>query len=333
MVRLASVLAVAVLALPASAFALDSAPEAVLARIKKDIFFLAGPECEGRGTETKGILKAGRYVADAFQNAGLDPAGTDGYFQPFTIAGPPRLGTPNALTVAGPDGKRELKFGTEFTPLGLSESKTFDAPLAFVGYGLTGKKYDDYAGVDAAGKVVIVLRRTPRADAEEKPFVPSDATLASKLATAAEKKVAGVLFVNDASYAKNGDPLMDFRYATQSVPLPVIHVKRTVVDAMLKAAGTSLQDVEAKIDADFKPQSQLLKGQSVAGVATVDRPACRPATSSPCRRGPGRSPRRPSSSGRTTTTSATARAAACSARRARGKSTTGRTTTGRAPPA
>ena len=57
----------------------------VLERMQKDVFFLASPECEGRGIDTKGIEKAADYVVDAFKAAGLKPAMKDGsYFQPFT---------------------------------------------------------------------------------------------------------------------------------------------------------------------------------------------------------------------------------------------------------
>src|SRR5436190_15575678 len=67
----------------------------VLERMRKDIFFLASPECEGRGVDTKGIEKAADYVADAFKQAGLKPATKDGsYFQPFTFVASAKLGKP-----------------------------------------------------------------------------------------------------------------------------------------------------------------------------------------------------------------------------------------------
>ena len=55
------------------------------ARMKKDLFFLASDECEGRGVDTGGINKAADYIANEFKKAGLRPGGVDGYFQPFTI--------------------------------------------------------------------------------------------------------------------------------------------------------------------------------------------------------------------------------------------------------
>lgn len=254
------------------------APDAALRRLEKDIFYLAGDECEGRGTETKGILKAGQYVADAFKAAGLKPAGTDGYFQPFAINGPAKLGSPNTLRFAGPDGvKIDLKYGAEFTPTGLSAAGKVAGGVVFVGYGVRAPKlnYDDYAGVDVAGKVVVVLRRTPKADDKdnvfEKDVAAQHAALVTKIAAATAAKATAIVFVNDATYAKTGDPLMDFRYAGQAGTLPAVHVKREVVDRLLAGRGKKLADIEAAIEKGLKPRSIDLDGWAAAGEVTVTR--------------------------------------------------------------
>ena len=62
--RFVVVLSMGVLAFANLAPAADLEKDSIIARMKKDIFYLAGEECEGRGTETKGILKAGEYIAD-----------------------------------------------------------------------------------------------------------------------------------------------------------------------------------------------------------------------------------------------------------------------------
>src|SRR5262249_17426157 len=59
----------------------------VVARMRKDITYLASEECEGRGVFTKGIEKAADYIANSFKQSGLKPGGPDGsYFQPFPIS-------------------------------------------------------------------------------------------------------------------------------------------------------------------------------------------------------------------------------------------------------
>ncbi|HTH63648.1 MAG TPA: M20/M25/M40 family metallo-hydrolase [Gemmatimonadales bacterium] len=48
--------------------------------------YLAADAREGRGVGTRGLEESGTYLATAFRQIGLKPGGTDGYFQPFTIA-------------------------------------------------------------------------------------------------------------------------------------------------------------------------------------------------------------------------------------------------------
>ena len=73
------------LALAATRAAADN--ETSEARMRKDVTYLASPECEGRGVDTEGINKAADYIADQFKKAGLKPGGPKGsYFQPFTIS-------------------------------------------------------------------------------------------------------------------------------------------------------------------------------------------------------------------------------------------------------
>lgn len=251
----------------------------VIERMKKDIFFLAGEECEGRGMETKGILKAGEYVADSFKQSGLKPAGSEGYFQPFTINGATRLGSPNTLVFTGPDGeKREAKFDRDFKPTGFSGTGKLTGELVFVGYGITAEKlkYDEYDGLDLKGKIIVLMRRTPKADEKDNAFEKDTsslhAALATKVSLAVKKKAAGILFVNDASYGKDGDALMDFRYAgDQAAEIPILHMKREILEKILTGMDKKLADIEAAINKDLKPQPIALKGWSATSETTINK--------------------------------------------------------------
>src|SRR5262249_23951023 len=148
--------------------------EAAAERLRRDITFLASDECEGRGVTTEGINKAAAYIAEEFQKAGLKPvAGQADYFQPFEMAGEAKLGKPNVLVLHGPQGQSiELSFNEHFTVAGISGTGKVDAPVVFAGYGTTAEKlgYDDFQGLDVAGKVVVILRKTPRPDNSPEPF-------------------------------------------------------------------------------------------------------------------------------------------------------------------
>src|SRR5258707_6056186 len=100
-----------------------AAEDGVEARLRKDIFYLASDELEGRGVSTKGINLAADFIAAEFKKAGLKPPGkNEDYFQPFSIVtGAAKLDEPNTLTLYSPKGEKfDLKMGDQFIPIGLS---------------------------------------------------------------------------------------------------------------------------------------------------------------------------------------------------------------------
>ncbi len=66
--------------------AASAAPAATaVERVTQDMRWLADDAREGRGVGTDGLEAAAQYIADAFAAAGLEPGGTDGFFQPFEL--------------------------------------------------------------------------------------------------------------------------------------------------------------------------------------------------------------------------------------------------------
>jgi hypothetical protein len=245
--------------------------------------FLASEECEGRGALTQGIHKAADFIAGRFKELGLKPGGTDGtYFQKFQFrTGRSRLGTVNRLILRGPQGQEiELPFSKQFMPVGLSEEGKVTAPVVFAGYGINiidqkeGIHYNDYQGVDVAGKVVIVLRQTPNAGSKTVPFAGNRnqrlASLTNKMVTADQAKAAAVIFVNDRDKALDTDSLLPFEYSSEQMPPAkalAVHMRRSVADMMLQSTvGNDLSVIEREIDRTQRPQSAALTGWT----ATID---------------------------------------------------------------
>ena len=278
----------AVLALPGAAPAQKPFVDPVLERMRQDVFFLASPECEGRGIDTKGIEKAADRIVGVFQEAGLKPAMKNGsYFQPFQVTMSSKLGKPTALTLAGPGGAvKEPKLGTDYSPMGFSPTSKAKGELVFAGYGITAPdlKYDDYAGLDVEGKVVVILRRTPRYNEKgDKRFdtavKTSDdsahAAFVTKIENARAHKAAALVIVNDTSAAGKADPLPQYAMHAQGTTpakFPVLFLSRAAFDSVLAAAGQkSLKEIEDGINANLKPQSFALKGWTADAVVTVER--------------------------------------------------------------
>src|SRR5262245_12344584 len=261
---------------------------AVQERMTRDITFLASDECEGRGVNTKGIELAADHIAEQFKKAGLKPAGVDGtFFQPFTMPASSagvkaELRGPSSLLLHGPLGLEiELPIGKDFQVAGLSGSGVITGPVVFVGYGATAEKsgYDDYKGVDVAGKVVMILRKVPRAENNEAPFEGGvrgpNAGLSVKAKNAEKHKAAAILFVNDASTrARDGDRLMDFDYTAtdEGVNIPAFQIRRDVADRMLQSGlGKGLTDLEKDIDRTLQPASAELTGWKASVQTSVFR--------------------------------------------------------------
>jgi hypothetical protein len=125
---------------------------------------LAHDSMRGRQTGSPEHRQAAEYVASVFQRAGLEPAGTDGWFQPvrFSVRRVNEARSRLALVRAG---KTEpLGFGTDAAiNLRGSSAGTVDAPLVFIGYGIVSPEhgYDDLQGLDLRGKVAVVLGGAP----------------------------------------------------------------------------------------------------------------------------------------------------------------------------
>jgi Zn-dependent M28 family amino/carboxypeptidase len=278
----------AILALANPSAAQQPLGDPILDRMQKDVYFLASPECEGRGIDTKGIEKAADYIVESFRKAGVKPAMKDGtYFQPFKVTMSVKLVQPTSFVLTGPgDAKKEPKLATDYSVLGFSPQGKAAGELVFAGYGISAPalKYDDYAGLNVEGKIVVVLRRSPRygekgdkrfdttvPDGEDSPH----ATFVAKIEEAAKRKAAGLVIVNDVTAAAKIDPLHSYAdHARGTVPatFPVLQMKRALFDEVL-AAGKhpSVQELEAAIGEKLKPQSFELKGWKASAEVTIER--------------------------------------------------------------
>ncbi|MCU0877397.1 MAG: M20/M25/M40 family metallo-hydrolase [Pirellulaceae bacterium] len=182
-------------------------------RLRDTVTYLASDELEGRGVGTAGLDKAAEHLAEEFTNLGLKTDLFDGTpFQKFTLNLAAEMGPAeqNRLTLVGPKGETVLKLGTDFNPLAAGGSGAFEAPLVFAGYGIAADdlkqngeafKYDDYAGLDVKGKVVVVIRKEPQQKDAKSPFNglqnTEHATFVRKIAVAADRGAAGLIIVND----------------------------------------------------------------------------------------------------------------------------------------
>jgi hypothetical protein len=121
---------------------------------------LSTDEMEGRGVGTEGLAKAADLIEERMKALGLEGP----YRQPFEATTGVSLGAGNALTGGVLD--------EDFAPMGFSGSGPFSGEVVLAGYGIRAESlgYDDYAGLDVKGKVVLAMRYEPGEDDDASPF-------------------------------------------------------------------------------------------------------------------------------------------------------------------
>ncbi len=119
---------------------------------------------EGRDTGSKGEHQAQEYMVGRLKALGVEPAGSNGYFQSVKL---------RAVEIDEPRCALSLVRDGQVQTLTLGEQAYFstryplapkvDAQLVFVGYGLNipEMNYNDLAGLDLKNKVAVILTGSP----------------------------------------------------------------------------------------------------------------------------------------------------------------------------
>lgn len=148
------------------AFAFPAAAQEISGeRIRAHVKFLASDLLEGRGVGVRGGELATEYLATQLALAGARPAGVGGsWFQPVPLVGIQTL--PGGARVRA--GSQDLRWLVDVVGSAQTQaaSQEFDGEAIFVGHGITAAEFgwDDYAGIDVKGKVVVLFTNEPPSD-------------------------------------------------------------------------------------------------------------------------------------------------------------------------
>ena len=239
--------------------------------VARHVRVLAADGMEGRGIGTAGLDKAADYIAAEMQAAGLEPGGPDGgWFQPFEMTTGVTLGENNVLEL----GREHLDSRTleYWQPLDLSESGSVSGEVVFAGYGITAPElgWDDYAGLDVKGKIVLVLRHEPGEKDPHSAFNGTDLTRYAefrvKAINARVHGAVGMILVNDVvAHPEGPDELVKAGTSAQAAfaGLLAVHVKRDEANALLEE-GQTVESLEKAIAGAGKPASRPLAGARAA---------------------------------------------------------------------
>lgn len=294
--------------------------------------FLSSDLLEGRDTGSRGHDIAAEFAASMFSLWGIKPAGDM------------ESNAPGEHSYFDNPGKKEKPKRTYFQEIALKEivdqvstaaveyvkgsaqksrtfypdidyrfystySRSFSAPVVFVGYGISEKsiKYDDYEKIDVKGKIVMVLSEGPGWHDPESPFnknklkqkyVPDRMMRrmgGSPKGQLAEKKGAIAVIMVENSPDKNPDiaerqlasrkindektifpgtrTRMTLVNSTMRLPfstLPTVYISRNMADAILGYSNLDIETLKTKIEKNNKPQSLALPGVFFKLESTVE---------------------------------------------------------------
>ena len=231
-------------------------------KIRAHVKFLADDLLEGRAPGLRGGDLAATYIATQFALAGLKPAGDNGsYLQQIKFFGMTVKRETSSMAIV-PDGGAPIaiKFGSDYVVNNPRHEAVaeIDAPIVFVGYGVTAPEFgwDDYANVDVKGKVVLVIVGNPPSD-DPKFFGGKALTYYGrwtyKYEQAARKGAIGALIIHRTDLASYGWSVVEHSGAGEKTFLaddakPVVEaaawIHHDVAGKLFAASGLGKTDAE-----------------------------------------------------------------------------------------
>lgn len=163
----ASIIASAQQLSSADAAAANNAMKGISAdAIRAHMRFLSDPLLQGRGTGTTSYDIAARYVQAQFEALGLQPAGVNGtWYQPVPLRKAVLDAAKSSVSLNVNGKPQALTADKDYVMVGsvLRPVDDVDAAVVYVGFGVSAPEvnYDDYAGVDVKGKIVLMLGGAP----------------------------------------------------------------------------------------------------------------------------------------------------------------------------
>ena len=250
--------------------------------LRADLTFLSSDALQGRLSLQPGDEVAIQWIASEFAKAGLQPGSNGSFFQrvPLIEYRPDRA--QNSVSLHRGSTDKEWKFPEVLG--GYREALDVTAEVVFAGFGITAPElgYDDYAGLDVTGKIVLLFDHEPQETDPNSIFNGTGntryATSRVKILNAQTHGAVGVLIVgepnrkhpsNQERVARIGGsitratPLPSQALAEDELHTPAAVVSDAIAKELLASSGATPSELQTAIDRDLKPQSRALPDSRV----------------------------------------------------------------------
>lgn len=240
-------------------------------RLKADLTFFSSDALEGRRSLERGSEVAIQWIAGEFAKAGLKPANGDSYLQPVPLVEFQMDRQQTSLTLR--QGNRSETFHAPDAIGTFSNEVSVSGPVVFAGYGISAPElgYDDYAGLDAKGKIVLIFNHEPQETLDTSVFNGRGNTRYannySKVLNAQRHGAVAVLTTADPNHVRppaapagRGQAQLRPRIPPEALAeggtaIPTFNLSTKLTSDLFAAAGKTPADVQTAIDANPAPAS------------------------------------------------------------------------------
>ncbi|MCI0338927.1 MAG: M20/M25/M40 family metallo-hydrolase [Acidobacteria bacterium] len=255
--------------------------------LRQHVTYLASDELEGRKPGTAGANKAASYLAEQFHRLQLGCAAPDlkcrhtgkgrsGYLKEFPFIAAVEMAKNNALGVALGGARQTAALRAEWMPLGYSSNGSVnDAPLVFVGYGITAAelKHDDYANVNAQGKIALALGGTPEGENPHGQFGRYSETRWKSIAAKDHGAKALIVIASEEKFANDRLSKLSYDQTSGEAGMPVVVISRQTAAKWFGLADAAQLGALEKAPDKWADAARKLSGVSVTLSVDITRRA------------------------------------------------------------
>lgn len=249
--------------------------------LRADLTFLASDALQGRMSLQPGDDVATQWIASEFAKAGLQPVASGSYLQPVDLIEYRADRAQSYVTLKRGGAEKQWKFPDAYGAY--PSDVDVSGEVVFAGFGITAPElnYDDYAGINARGKIVLIFDHEPQETDAASIFNGTGntryATTRVKILNAQVHGAIGVLIVaepnrkhpsNQERMARIGGSTTQASIPSQALAndelkTPSAILSDAAAKEILAGAGVTPSELQATIDRELKPQSRALPDSAV----------------------------------------------------------------------